>query len=140
MSEESYASIYAKAVREARQQERGMDEARRSRQLAHDRAEKYKHGSKPPVGYRVYKGSSGLWAAETSAWGRSLDDVWGDWFYARPAAVNAAWEHSNSHGTAGGKQRHAPKKMTAKKSPKRKRTLSPAAAREFRKLSRMLGR
>jgi hypothetical protein len=48
MSEESYASIYAKAVREARQQERGMDEARRSRQLAHDRAEKYKHGVNHP--------------------------------------------------------------------------------------------
>ena len=48
------------------------------------------------------------------------------------SVLSGSWER-----VAGGKRRHA----SAKKKPtKRRRVLSPAAAREFRKLSRMLGK
>jgi len=92
MASESYASIYGKAVREARAAERARDESRRAAQKRKDQAEKYAYSKDPPQGHRVYR-KGAMWVAETPAWGRPIDEVWGDVFYTRPAAVNAAWRH-----------------------------------------------
>lgn len=107
MSEESYASIYRKAVREAEQQERGMQLATISAEKRRDAAETYQWGKKPPKDHRVYKHGQ-QWVGETSY---SYPDWWGGFWWTRAAAVNACWRHSVGHstpGSIGGKRRHGP--------------------------------
>lgn len=121
MSEESHASVYRKAVREAQAAERAEVESRRLRERRRDEAEKYtSYGRTPPKGFFVYipSGSRMWYATDRQDWGES--------YYTRAAAVNAAWRRSGLAAPAGGKRRHAPAKAAKSGAAKKakRRTLS----------------
>ena len=119
MSEESYASLYRKAVAEAERTERQIQYAREIAEQRRDKVD-YSDGTKPPKGYRVYRHGRS-WVGETSG---SFPRWWGGFWWTRPAAVNACWMDSRGETgipgalpetrDGGGKRRHSPRRKQAK--------------------------